>query len=154
MKILNIAATFVACSLVSSTQAGALLISTDKYMLDRHARVSEIRSLCKAPLDRVKVDSGKQTMLFVCAFDVSHTTGFNASTQDAGVLADLHEIQTMDYTFEMMSVLHSVIKKCLRDLNVADEDAWQSDKVTYCVAMRGYDYGKRYGLQHLKTLKP
>lgn len=152
MKLMTLALTTLLTSIVSNANAGTVLTGVDKYMADKPARVLEIRKLCQGHQDRAKVESAKQTMLFICAFDTAHTTGFNAITQDSGQFPDIHKIQSMDYTFEMMGVIHSVVKTCMKTMNVAPGNAWQDNEVAFCVATRGYEYGKRYGQQYLAGL--
>lgn len=152
MKLVTLAVAAVLLPLVSTANAGSVLGGVDKYMADKPARILEIRKLCQGTLDRVKVESGKQTMLFVCAFDTAHTTGFNAATQDKGQLADIHKIQSMDYTFEMMNVIHQSVKECMKPRNITPSNAWQDDDVAYCVATRGYEYGKLYGQKYLGSI--
>ncbi|NVZ66378.1 hypothetical protein HX867_30150 [Pseudomonas gingeri] len=132
--------------LASQAIAGPLMQSTDKYMSDKNARVTEVQQLCRSKLASTKQDNnGKQTMLYVCAFDTGHTTGFSAQTQDAGKVVDLAKIQGTDYTFEMMSVIQSEIKSCSQ----ANNTQTQSD-VIYCMAMKGYSHGKKYGQVYLE----
>ena len=152
MKSVTLAVAAVLLPLVSTANAGIVLSGVDKYMADKPARILEIRKMCQGTQDRAKVESGKQAMLFVCAFDTAHTTGFNATTQDRGQLADIHKIQSMDYTFEMMNVIHRSIKECMKPRNITPANAWQDDDVAYCVAMRGYEYGKLYGQKHLEGI--
>lgn len=132
----------------TSAEAGDLLVSTDKYMADKTARISEIKQMCRQKIQQVALSGGQQAMYFVCAFDTAHTTGFNALTQDNKKLVDLTKIQTEDYTFEMMAVIHSAVKDCRRQFDGGKGSA-DADSVAYCVAMRGYAYGKKYAKRYL-----
>lgn len=126
--------------------AGPLMQSTDKYMSDKNARVAEVQQLCRSKVSETKLDNnGKQTMLYVCAFDTGHTTGFSAQTQDAGKVVDLTKVQTTDYTFEMMAVIQSEIKSCSQTNSTNSQP-----DVIYCMAMKGYSHGKKYGQAYLE----
>lgn len=152
MKLITFTMATVLLSLVSNANAGTVLSGVDKYMADKPARILEVRKMCQGAQDRAKVESGKLAMLFVCAFDTAHTTGFNATTQDKGQLVDIHKVQSMDYTFETMNVIHKSIKECMKPRNITPANAWQDDDVAYCVAIRGYEYGKLYGQKHLDSI--
>lgn len=152
MKLATLALAIALLPVVSDANAGSVLSGVDKYMADKPARILEVRKLCQGTQDRAKVESGKQAMLFVCAFDTAHTTGFNAATQDKGQHVDIHKVQSMDYTFETMNVIHKSIKECMKVRNITPTNAWQDDDVAYCVAIRGYEYGKLYGQKHLDSI--
>ena len=136
--------------LSAKAATNGLIQSTDEYMGKKPARIAEIHAMCAKYAEASKGNSDqKQLLLGVCAFDTSHTTGFNAVTQAHGKVADLTKVQTSDYTMSLIGSISSEIKKCQakRDRSLgADEDL-------YCVAMRGYAVGKLYGQRYLDGKK-
>ena len=144
---------FYLAILLSLGQASALattsglLESTDAYMADRQARISEIYKLCtKHTASSMGGTEHKRMLLSMCAFDTGHTTGFNATTQAQGKVVDLAKVQSTMHTMELMGALSGEIKKCQAETGRSSVD----DSVLYCVALRGYSSGKRYGKRYLK----
>lgn len=146
-QFLYLAVLFPLTQAPASTAAIGLLESTDAYMADRPARISEIYKLCtKHTASSMGGPEHKRLLLSMCAFDTGHTTGFNATTQAQGKVVDLAKVQSTTYTMKLMGALSGETKKCQAETGRRSVD----DGVLYCVALRGYSSGKRYGKRYLR----
>lgn len=138
---------------VFNADAGNLILETDQFMENKNDRIKEAKNICTPVANRSAATDteGKESIFYVCVFDIAHTTGFEAVVTDAGKKIDIRTVQDKEYTFRMIGNIGMDIGACTFDAGKSGKNkADQTDSIIYCVIKKGYAYGKDYGFLYLK----
>lgn len=139
------------CAVLSfQAEAADLVASTDSYMSDKRSRIVEIRTMCEPLSRQAEGSAGGQLRQIACSYDTGHTTGFNAVTQSSRMYADIRAVQPLEYSLETNSELSADALACLRKFGFPKGGAYIGNEVAYCVTMKGYERGKKFGYQYVQ----